>query len=700
MEFRGKIASAFTLTSLLLGSLAWGHDSGSSESRESVKATPRSQVTQAASQIDALVAAKLESMGETRNTKAPDDVFLRRAYLDIIGRIPTLPEANAFLRSKDKNKRAKLIDELLDSYGYVSRQYNFIADLLRIQSRLRNVSGQPYIDFVKDSLETNQPHDQFVRELLTSDGANMSRENGAVGYYLRDYNMPEDNMSNTIRVFLGTRLECAQCHDHPFDKWTQRQYYEMVAFTGGMNFRLGTPNSNYASEIQNLRRDRTIDAQTRNALRRLVEPMTYGVSGSGTGLARLPEGYLGDDGEEFDIITAKTMFGGDELVSARPPSPNRSRKATNSRNRNIQQINGARPINSRDAYANWLTDSSNPRFSKVFVNRLWKQTMGLGLVEPIDIFEDGTVASNPELLDFLAETFVELNYDMKQMLRIIYNTKTYQATAYGKDVIKAADYGFNGPLVRRMSAEQIWDSMLAMTIDDVDQRQTGTTNGRLARYMGNDGDLYDTYEKLQNMSADELVELAEASSNGRNNMSMNNRKKAQANSKMQQQRKRISSEIRAARKKGDSKKVQRLMKQLTSMSDEYRRNVGGSGFYRASEIQSPAPAGHFLREFGQSDRETIENANSEPSITQALSLMNGFIETKIAKNPNTVLMQNIYDAKPEDRVDSVYLTMLSRKPTRVEEAGWVKEAKGQTGPQAVSDLIWTLANSNEFIFIK
>ena len=700
MEFARKFVSLFCLTSLLLAGTLCGHDSSTEKSGESVKAVPRSQVTKLANQIDALVSSKLEANGQSRNALSSDEIFLRRAYLDIAGRIPTIEEAKTFLKSRDKNKREKLIDQLLDSYGYVSRQYNFMADLLRIQSRVGNTSGQPYIDFVKDSLEANKPYDQLVRQLLTAEGANMSKENGAVGYYLRDYNMPEDNMSNTIRIFLGTRLECAQCHDHPFDKWTQRQYFEMVAFTGGMNFRLTIPNSDNAGEIQKLRRDRTVDQQTRNVLRRLLEPMTYGISGTGTGLARLPEGFMGDDGDEFDIVTAKTMFEGDELVSARAPSQSNSRRSSRGR-RNPQQISGARSINSRDAYADWLTDSSNPRFAKVFTNRLWKQAMGIGLVEPVDIFEDGTVASNPELLDFLAETFVDLNYDMKQMLRIIYNTRTYQATAYSKDVVKASEFYFNGPLVRRMTAEQIWDSMLTMTVPDVDQRQGGTS-GRLARYLGS-GDIYESYDKLQKMSADDLLEMAESYGNGRSkgSMSMTDRRKmSQANSKMQQQRKSMATEIRKARQKGDTKKVRQLMEQMNSMSDKLRRSQGGNGMYRASEIQSPAPAGHFLREFGQSDRETIQNANTEPSVTQALSLMNGYIETRIARNPNTILMQNIYEASADDRIDSVYLTMLSRKPTRVEEAGWVKESKGQSGPQVVSDLIWTLANSNEFIFIK
>jgi hypothetical protein len=205
-------------------------------STASVRSVKHKTIVKISDQIDRLVMTKLEEEGIKRNPLAQDEVFLRRIYLDVVGRIPTLPETQSFLNSKSKNKRQELIDDLLDSYGFVSHQFNFLADILRVRTRINKVVGQPYIDFIKDSLEENMPYDQFVVELLTAEGKMLSKESSAVGYYLRDLNMPEDNMSNTVRVFLGTRLECAQCHDHPFDKWTQRDYFEMVAFTGGIDY--------------------------------------------------------------------------------------------------------------------------------------------------------------------------------------------------------------------------------------------------------------------------------------------------------------------------------------------------------------------------------------------------------------------------------------------------------------------------------
>ena len=396
---------------------------------------PRTKLLSYSNRIDALINQQLEANNSKRNRVATDDVFLRRAYLDIIGRIPTIEETYSFLESSNQDKRAELIDDLMQSYGYVSRQFNFYADLLRLKSRIRNVNGGPYIDFVKDALQENMPYDRFVAELLTSEGAMMEKGNGATGYFLRDLGMPEDNMSNTVRVFLGTRLECAQCHDHPFDKWTQRQYFEMVAFTGGMKYK--TENSiNRQQLVAAARRSNMeISTEARQALRRILQPLSTGVSGTGTGLAKLPEGYMGSDGEEGEIVKAKTIFDDQPLVQPEIPSQTKKNsrrnrnKNKNKKKRAGKNIPGAKPIDSRKAFAHWVTDDDNPRFAKVIANRLWKQAMGLGLIEPVDVIEDHTKASNPELMEYLTQLMIDLDFDTKQFLRIIYNTKTYQARA-------------------------------------------------------------------------------------------------------------------------------------------------------------------------------------------------------------------------------------------------------------------------------
>ena len=678
---------------------------GKLSGRASAKSLSAEKLAEFSRRVDQFVAAKIESVDEKRNEKISDEIFLRRIYLDAVGRIPNLQETRSFLESKDKNRRQELIDDLLDSYGYTSRQFNFWADTLRLKTRINNSTGQPYIDYVKDSFEQNKPYDEFVHELLTSSGAVLERGNGAVGYYIRDRNMPEDNMSNTVRIFLGTRLECAQCHDHPFDKWTQRQYFEMVAFTGGMNYSTQNIQRKYGAELRRLEaknpeQNSRLYAITRNFARML----NSGVTGSGTGLARLPEGFLGKDGEEGQIIAAKTMFEGKSLVEPKIPAERRrnsARKRPN--NRRQQQIPGASGINSREALADWLTDTENPRFSKVIANRLWKQVFGLGLVEPIDIFEDSTIASNPELLEYLGEMMVELDFDMKQFLRVLYNTRTYQSAVTKTDIIEAQKYAFNGPVMKRMSAEQVWDSMIGLAIDDIDVRRPGNQAGSY-RYIGKGEDIYDLYDEVKDKSVTELVEFIQGRLGGAKGMTGSDQMaSAKAEQKKNQNAKRqkikaFQKMLMKAKRQGDDKRVQELM---LKRSEYMAKNRPGSNQYvRASELPSPAPAGHFLRDFGQSDREQIDNANTESSVTQILKMMNGFVDEKIGRDQSSVLIRNAMSVpRGPAVVDAIFLTMLNRYPTSRERSEWMGEFRENT-EHAYTDLIWTLANCNEFIFVR
>ena len=188
---------------------------------------------ESAAQIDALLAQDWKQHQLTPNPPASDETFVRRIHLDIVGRIPTLQEAQEFLESREPDKRTALIDRLLGSEGHAQHMFHFWADILRVQSRANGAQGEmtskPYVEHVKKRIRENQPYDQFVRELLTAQGKVW--DNPAIGYYMRDLGMPLDNLANTTRIFLGTRIECAQCHNHPFDKWTQMQFYQMAAFT-------------------------------------------------------------------------------------------------------------------------------------------------------------------------------------------------------------------------------------------------------------------------------------------------------------------------------------------------------------------------------------------------------------------------------------------------------------------------------------
>jgi len=580
--------------------------------RASAKSVKHEEIVKISDQIDSLVLAKLKDEGIDQNPLASDEIFLRRIYLDVVGRIPTLQETKAFLDSKSKTKRADLIDELLDSYGFVSHQFNFLADVLRVQTRANRVVGQPYIDFIKDSLESNMPYDEFVVELLSAEGKMLDPESRAVGYYLRDLNMPEDNMSNTVRVFLGTRLECAQCHDHPYDKWTQRDYFEMVAFTGGINYGQGKKdilkNLN-AKEKQKLQEMRESKDEGYFRLRRYLSTSQMGIFGSGTGLARLPEGFMGSDGEENEIVVGKTMFEKEALVDAVVPNSTKSKSKQKKKARGQKNIKGAKDVGSRKAYAQWLTSEENPRFATTIANRLWKQAFGMALIEPVDVIEDNTEASNEELMAYLTDVMIELQFDRKQFLRAIYNSRSYQSVATATDVLEPLTHAFNGPLVRRMSAEQIWDSLLALTVPDTDRRANEDSNTR----MGKINELIAAFSNGEEGALDNLLDFVSANSKEKGGM-FNAAKQAAKNRgrEMRDTMRSLNRKIRDAQKSGNDVRVKSLMLERAEKVQTLKSDISGK-YSRASELVSPAPAGHFLRQFGQSDRDQIENSNRERS---------------------------------------------------------------------------------------
>ena len=193
-----------------------------------------------AAKIDSLLAADWEKNGLQANPPASDDVLVRRLYLDITGRIPTLEERDAFIRSNDPQKRTKLIDTLLASDGYTSHLFNYWADVLRLTDNVKGrITAEAYEEWMKKELKANTPYDQLVKKLLTTEGG--AWDSGSIGFYQRDENKL-DHLAYTVQVFLGTSVVCAQCHDHPFDKWTQLDYYGMAAFTYGMDTKGGGAN--------------------------------------------------------------------------------------------------------------------------------------------------------------------------------------------------------------------------------------------------------------------------------------------------------------------------------------------------------------------------------------------------------------------------------------------------------------------------
>lgn len=692
--------------------------------------------------IDQLLASDWQKHNVQANPAAPDEVIVRRLYLDIAGRIPTVEETEQFLRSNDPQKRAKLIDQLLASDGFTSHMFNYWADVLRLTDNVKGrLTAEAYEEWMKKQLKANTPYDQIVRNLLTTEGG--AWDSGAIGFWMRDENKL-DHLAYTVQVFLGTSIVCAQCHNHPFDKWSQMDYYGMAAFTYGMNTRGGgqdilkakrKPDIDKAAlqamtdkerrdYIKKMRAeqetkpkvDREQMAQVKQAMSDVMKPLRYtDINWQNGRLPALPHDYKYTDAKPGQQVQPKVMFGHEA-------SP----------------MGGETTLT---AFARWMTSPDNPRFTTVIANRMWKKVFGLGLIEPVDEMTDSTVASNPALMEYLTQLMVEKKYSLKSFLRVLYNTDTYQSMATTQEVALGETSRFTGPMLRRMSAEQIWDSLVTLTAGNVDN-SVDAENERLHQYLDDLAFFLNTIEKA---GFEGLVEIAKESSA---KLAANQKKLAEMREVMQAKQKAgqagiaetkelaqeanklrreagndilvaLLGEERAAElrrgynaKQPEGKKrpaAQIDRSKLANMTKEERKefikkmqqgaqNVTSLST-RASELPSPAKAGHMLRTFGQSDREVIENASADASVPQALTLLNGPIVQAVT-SPMSNLSTHLDKAGgPDQKLDVLYTALLSRKPTN-HERGILSSVLHERGTKAIEDVTHALLTGSQFIFIQ
>ena len=723
--YRMKATLLFSIATAVLGTSALLHAADTSA---------------ASKRIDDLLVKGLEKHKLTPNAPVDDSTFLRRTYLTVIGRIPTQDEAKQFLDSKDSAKRSKLIDTLLNSEGYVHHAFDYWADVLRAQSQGvgDSTTSQNYLNYLRQSLRENKPWDKMARELVTGSGACF--ENGAIGYYMRDRGMPLDNLSNTTRIFLGTRMECAQCHDHPFDKWTQKQFYEMAAFTHNMT--ASSYRSPSVEETQKLiRQDKSLDKDTQDLMRQAVTEVTRPLRDTmvveNKATMRLPHDYKYTDAKPKDVVPASVMFG-----------------------KPITLTKESDPI---QCFSQWMASAENPHFTTVISNRLWKRVFGAALIEPLDELMDSSVPSNPEVQAFIDRQMVAMKYDMKAFLKMLLNTQAF-ARASTKEVAMGEPYYFQGPVFHRMSAEQAWDSLVTLVNPEPDSINW-TARERDKRDLDNRrqlAGLLDQTEasllfeaskqvaaamKEQNKEFDTLrKELDEA--RAKNDKEKSKEIQRRLGESQRILRKTVSECFYAAASKSSNEKIKAKLKEIAAggamemammnlmegarvdakdmpMSGEMSQRIDQDAvllgikdpksrksyasyvkglhttWSRAAELPSPAPRGHFLREFGQSDRDVIENASDEASVPQALTLMNGTLGSNIT-SAWSVLSINLRKATTADqKIDTLFLSLYSRYPTAKERDTLHQRLESYATNKSIwEDLTLAALSTQQFIFVK
>ena len=665
------------------------------------KPLPEATVAQAAARIDRLLEDDLQRAKLAPTALIDDATFVRRAYLGIVGRIPSAEEARAFLEDKTPAKRAVLVDQLVASPGFDSHFFNRTADLLRLQTRQEQF-GLGWHVWLRQSLAEDKPWDTLVTEMLTSNGH--CSDDPAVGYYLRDRNMQLDNFSNTMQVFLGRQIGCAQCHDHPFDDWSQFEYYQMAAFGGGIEYRSKEaqdvirktvqslsnktggkgPTASFApkpgkNNKEDINKARQLEKQKRNEQQRLsrtvgkqLNPLFKDFNKNAIleepgSMLKLPEDYKYRDGKPGEVIQPETLFG--------------------------EKVRNVAPGKRRDAFAAWLTSRDNPYFTKVIANRLWDRVFGHGLVDPLDDWNDDSTSAHPEVLAYLETTMKGANYDLRQFLRILYRTRLFQRACLEEEPAMGVPLAFRGPVLTRMSAEQLHDSFLVLFHGEVDD-SSNTFAKSWDAYRAQVTSLLEAEPK-------QLMVLGEAAQQGEQlfraaQSDLRAAQKAIANADSGEARTKAQRDFQDARRA--VVEARRQYDPFNGMQMGKKAGAkNGSGDLRASEQPAPFNPGSLVREFGGSDRQTPSSANTEATVPQALALLNNFKTDPLA-NKKSLLGQALDRCKsPEEKLELLFLTLFSQHPAPQDKQRFLVHAKD---PAALRDLTRAMLTSSRFLFIQ
>jgi hypothetical protein len=345
------------------------------------------------------VFANLKRIGIPPSAVCDDATFLRRVSLDVAGRLPTEEETRAFLESKDPGKRDSVIDRLLRSPGYADFFAGKWALLLHNKRDLASdtLSNFAFHSWIRDNLLENTPYDALVRDLLAATGE--IRTNPAVAWFKR-VKEPQQQVEDVAQLFLGVRMQCAQCHHHPFERWAQRDYYSLAAFFSQIGRKLSS-----TPEEEVIFHKRGVAQAENKKTRQQVRPAGLG-------------------GESLEI----------------PPDED-----------------------PRLRLAEWMRDKTNPFFAKALVNRYWKHFFRRGLVDPEDDMRDTNPPTNPELLDALAAKFVESGYDLKGLIRTITQSTSYQLSSVPNAHNGVDQQNFSRYYPRRLPAEVLLDAIDGLT---------------------------------------------------------------------------------------------------------------------------------------------------------------------------------------------------------------------------------------------
>lgn len=663
-----------------------------------------------------------------------DLAFLRRLYCDLVGRIPTNEEVVAFEADKSPTKRHDLIDRLLEDERFVDRWAVFYADMFRLRAQADG--GGAALAWVHQAIADRMPHDEMCRRLITTNGkAGAAPE---VAFVLGENADPMILAGVTSQVFLGVRISCAQCHDHPFDVWTQENFYGLAAYFGKtQRIENQFTRTIYAKENERSTVLWPPEGKASSEERKPVKPVfpfdMLPVTETPEYIARLNALRAKQKAQKEELLAKASTKANDidDLLADAEESEKKAKgkkvddDITKDAKQDAKNLNIKAGLYTTSDWrlqlAELVTSPRNRYFSRSFVNRVWAELIGRGIVEPIDDFSDNNPPSHPKTLDYLADEFVANGFDLRSLVRLIVTSQVYQrAHVYGvpEEQQQELEKSFLATPMRRMLSETLYDSIItAGHLFDVKHSpgknmkttwrltqvaKPGTGRQGLAltaqkldqKMMMNAAMTKDEEEPAPGVDLEKGIEidfgkvLAKA-------------KAEETKVEVEEMRVMSKEEIEAERMRAQMQQQRRGVDYI----DRYVKTTFDDNpkFGSALRMASPAAPEHFLRVFGQTDRQVLgEMRDHAPNMRQALMMLNGQLTHEASRvgefEPIYALIveQNNLDAA----VKLAYREILTREPSADE----IQEAKSIIAAQkdpldGMADFRWILLNCNEFRFL-
>ncbi len=683
--------------------------------------------------VDQLLATENTGVKGQPAPVVSDLAFLRRITVDLIGRIPTAAEIDEYLAWSSAERRANVIERLLADGRFADRWTIFYADLLRLRTNAEG--GQAFLAFVHKSVEADLPYDEMVRQLLIANGkANYTPE---VGFILGDGADPMAMAGVTSQTFLGIRIACAQCHDHPFDVWKREDFYGLAAYFGKTRrYENQFTRTVYTTELDQTTVLWPPEGVGKEADRKPMQPkfpfqlvdgatepeyiQRLNALRSEQHQQRLASAKKSDKDQVEDLL-AEADAALEKAAEVKPVDATGVLAENQKEVTRLQLAQGKyRSSEQRQELAQLITHPRNRYFARNLVNRVWAELIGRGFVDPVDDFSQNNKPSHPQTLDYLADEFVAGGYDLKNLVRIIVTSQTYQREhlANVNDPTRTTlETAFLATPSRRMISEALYDSIVV--------------GGRLFDVKHENGKNPTTAWRHQQIVKEKkstdiaTSNLATAANSTKPEMAAKTpAASALPTSGAYSVEDAIELDFNAVlAKKDDAPQVEemRVMSKEEIEAQMMQRQIGRPGveyidqfvkvvfddnpkFTTALRMETPAPPTHFLRVFGQSTREALgEFRDHNPTMRQALLIMNGRLTHEASRVGELEPAYKLLTGKQPDlgaAVKLAYRDLLTREATAEE----VKEGieiiqSGTTSLDGYADLRWILFNCNEFRFI-